>query len=69
MYDIYVLPNNCTDNTKEISANNGANIIECYAKIESKGDALKYAFNYLKDEDYKAYIIFDADNVVHPEIL
>lgn len=69
LYDIYVLPNNCTDNTKEISANNGANIIECYAKIESKGDALKYAFNYLKDEDYKAYIIFDADNVVHPDFI
>ena len=69
LFDIYVLPNNCTDNTKEIAIEKGANIIECYLKIKSKGEALKVAFDYLKNKDYKAYLIFDADNVVHPNFI
>lgn len=69
LFDIYVLPNNCTDNTKEIAIEKNANIIECYLNIKSKGEALAFAFDYLKERDYKAYIIFDADNVVHPNFI
>lgn len=69
-YDIYVIPNNCTDNTYEVAKNAGARIIECNEKTKTKGDVLKIAFNELKDNsEIDAYIIFDADNVVHPDFL
>ena len=71
LYDIFVIPNNCTDNTKQIAKDEGANIIECDVEVTKKGDALKYAFNYLMNEfpEYDAYCIFDADNIVHPDFL
>lgn len=70
LYDIFILPNNCTDNTLEVSKNAGAKILEFKESIKSKGDALKYAFQYLnKYHDFDAYIIFDADNIVHSNFL
>lgn len=70
LYDIFILPNNCTDNTEDISKEAGAKIIKCNEEIKSKGQALKYAFNYLnKHHNFDAYIIFDADNIVHPNFL
>lgn len=68
-YDIYVIPNNCTDNTKEI-VEESVHIIECKDVVKTKGDVLKFAFNELKDNNQiDAYVIFDADNVVHPDFL
>lgn len=71
LYDIYVIPNNCTDRTQQVSAMKGANIIECNEIIESKGQALKYAFNKVleSNDSYDAFCIFDADNVVHNNFL
>ncbi|MCX8074455.1 MAG: glycosyltransferase family 2 protein [Clostridia bacterium] len=71
LYDIYVIPNNCTDNTVAISEYHGAKIIDCDIEISSKGQALKYAFdNILRNNDvYDAFCVFDADNVVHPNFL
>ncbi len=69
-YDIFVLPNNCNDNTEEIAENFGVEIINCKNQlINSKGDVLRYAFKFLKDKDYNAYIVFDADNIVHPNFV
>ena len=69
-YKVYVVPNNCSDNTKEVAINNNAKIIDCDVKVSSKGDVLKYAFEKLKNEkNIDAYIIFDADNVVHKDYL
>ena len=70
LYDIFVLPNNCIDNTENVAKEKFAKIINCdniYAK--SKGDVLRHAFDYLREYDYDAYIIFDADNIVHPEFI
>ena len=68
--DIYVIPNNCTDNTKNISIEKGAKIIECNEKVSSKGDVLKIAFEKLKNnKEIDAYMVFDADNVVHKDFL
>ena len=47
----------------------GANIINCKNKINNKGDALKEAFDTLKDEKTDAYIILDADNIVNKQFL
>lgn len=72
LYDIYVLPNNCDDKTQEMAENAGAKIIECKGKMSSKGDVLKYAFNHLiyeKNTDHDAFLVFDADNIVHPDFL
>lgn len=69
-YDIFVLPNNCSDNTEEIAESFGAQIIDCKSQlINSKGDVLRYAFKILKDKEYNAYIVFDADNIVHPNFI
>lgn len=69
-FKIYVIINNCTDNTLNVARENGAEIINCEQNINCKGEALRYAFEYLKgDRSIDAYLIFDADNVVHPDFL
>ncbi len=69
LYDIYSLINNCTDNTLEVAKKAGSKIINIDIPVKSKGDVLKYTFKKLKKKDYDAYIVFDADNIVHPEFL
>lgn len=69
-YDIYVIPNNCTDTTKDVAIKNGAKVLECNVPTKTKGDVLKFAFEKLKDsKDIDAYVIFDADNLVHKDFL
>ena len=69
-YDIYVIPNNCTDDTEKIVKEKKIKIINCTEKVNNKGDVLRVAFNELKDnKNIDAYLIFDADNVVHPDFL
>ena len=71
LFDIFVVPNNCTDDTKDVSLKRGAKIIEIKEDIKTKGDALKHTFKVLSDEylEYDAYCVFDADNIVHPNFL
>ena len=69
MYELCVIPNNCTDNTRQNALELGTRVIDCYGDCTCKGDALRYAFDETKNEDFDAYIIFDADNVVHPNFL
>ena len=71
LFDIYVLPNNCTDNSLEILEKiDGIKIIEQKKSIiKSKADALRKMFSYLKKDNYDAYLIFDADNIVHPNFI
>lgn len=71
LYDVYVVPNNCTDDTKEEVIKHNAKVIECDDQVASKGEVLKFAFDFFKQNyyDYDAYIIFDADNIVHPKFV
>lgn len=75
LYDVIVIPNNCTDNTEERAREKGAIIFKCKRTIKSKGEVLSEFFDYLlanrHDEQnrYDAYCIFDADNLVDPEFL
>lgn len=71
LYEVFVVPNNCTDKTEEMSIQKGAKIIECQGNIKSKGDALKYTFKFMEQNypEFDAYCIFDADNIVHPNYL
>ena len=69
-FDVFVVPNNCTDNTKEVSIKHGANIIECKKDVKSKGEVLEYTLELLNEtHKYDAFIIFDADNIVHPNFI
>ena len=49
-YEIYVIVNNCTDNTEEEARKAGAKVIVCTEKVKSKGEVLKFTFNKLKKE-------------------
>lgn len=68
-YDIYILINHCTDSTKQIALQNNVKIIECPDTVKSKGDVLSFSFEQLESKKIDAYLIFDADNVVHSDFL
>ncbi len=71
LYEIFVIPNNCTDNTEEVSKKAGAKIIDCIWDVKSKGDVLKHTLKYMGGNysEYDSYVIFDADNIVHENFL
>ncbi|MCR4581249.1 MAG: glycosyltransferase family 2 protein, partial [Bacilli bacterium] len=69
LYDVYVLPNNCSDNTADAAREAGAKVLDVTVPVKCKGDVLKFAFAQLEKKDYDAYMVFDADNVVHPDFL
>ena len=69
LVDIFVIADNCSDNTAAIARKSGAYVYERFDKIHcGKGYALDWFFKRLKnageDKAYDAYIIFDADNVL-----
>jgi len=68
LLDVYVLPNNCTDNTEEVSLEHGAKVFHCSSKVHSKGAALEEFFDdtFANNDVYDAFCIFDADNLVDP---
>ncbi len=70
LFDVWVVPNNCTDDTERIARAAGAKILPCEVRVSSKGDVLRYAFSKLIERgDYDAFCLFDADNIVDPNFL
>lgn len=70
LFDIYVAPNNCTDNTEQIALQSGALIYSPTGMIRSKGDVLHQIVAAItKEGRHDAICIFDADNLVHPGFL
>lgn len=71
LYHIFVIPNNCSDDTAAVARNAGATIMECPLPIVKKGDVLNYAFSKISQSSasYDAICVFDADNLVHPDFL
>lgn len=69
LYDIYVVPNNCTDDTAGVAEKAGATILHCTEPVRDKGGALRWAFRQLEPMGYDAYCVFDADNQVFPDFL
>lgn len=63
LFDVVVIPNNCTDDTAGAAAKAGAKVLECTVPVKSKGDVLRFTFDALKNEGYDAYCILDADNL------
>lgn len=66
LMDIYVIPNNCTDDTEGAALAMGAKIMKCTAEVKSKGAALSQFFDHVfaTNDIYDAFCVFDADNVV-----
>ena len=68
LYDIIVIPNNCTDDTEGAARRAGAKIMHCVAPVSTKGQVLHQTLAGLAGQ-YDAYCVFDADNVVDPQFL
>ena len=69
LYDIWVIPNNCADNTALAARSFGAKVLECTVPVKSKGEVLRFAYNRLRGRQYDAWLVFDADNVVDRNFL
>jgi len=69
LYDIYVIPNNCTDDTEAAALAAGARIFRCFERVSCKGDALHEAVAWLLPQGYDAFCVFDADNIVDAQFL
>ena len=69
LFDIYVIPNNCTDDTEGAARRAGARIFRCRGAVRCKGDALHEAVSWLLPQGYGAFCVFDADNLAHPDFL
>ncbi|WP_315114782.1 glycosyltransferase family 2 protein [uncultured Clostridium sp.] len=72
LYDIFIIADNCTDNTANISASLGVKVFERKNnKKRGKGYALEWMFNkiFAMENDYDGICIFDADNLVSKNFL
>ncbi len=71
---VFVVADNCTDDTAAICRAHGATVYERFDKVKArKGYALEYLFEQI-DRDYgiesaDGYLFFDADNLLHPDFL
>lgn len=69
LYTIFVVADNCTDNTAEIARKKGAIVYERFDDIhKTKGYALEFLVNNIKKdygiETFEGYFVFDADNLL-----
>ena len=68
LYDIYVIPNNCTDDTEGAALRAGAKVLHCASPVTTKGEVLHQILDSLKGQ-YDGYCVFDSDNVVDSQFL
>ena len=45
--DVFVIPNNCTDDTEEAARRAGARILNCTVPVHAKGEAVSWAIDEL----------------------
>ena len=69
LIDIFVVADNCTDNTAAVAQEAGAIVFPRFnTEFIGKGYALDYGFTCIREHysenEYEAYFIFDADNVL-----
>lgn len=72
LFDVFVIADNCTDNTAEIARNAGALVYERFNKVDvGKGYALRWMFDIIfeMDKKYDAISVFDADNLASKNYL
>lgn len=75
LIDIFVIADNCTDNTAQVAEEAGAEVLVRNDRlVVGKSHALDFALNRIRvlygdcsgRTDYDAYFVFDADNVLDP---
>ncbi len=74
LVDVFVVADNCTDNTAKIARSKGA---VCYERFDpdhrTKGFALQFLFQNIKRdygiESYEAYFLFDSDNLLNKDYI
>lgn len=69
---VFVVADNCTDNTAAVARDMGAVCYERFNKTEcTKGYALQYLFEHIErdfgTDSFEGYFIFDADNLLCPD--
>lgn len=75
LVDVYVVADNCTDDTAKIAKEHGADfVLERFNKQKvGKGYALNHAFSHINDtcgiRNYEGYMVFDADNQLDPNYI
>ncbi|UWG97760.1 glycosyltransferase [Dehalobacter sp. DCM] len=72
LFDIFVVADNCTDNTAFLAKNAGANVFKRFDEAKrGKGYALEFLFAKIfeLDQKYDAFVLFDADNLVKDNFL
>src|SRR5574344_1507263 len=71
---VFVIADNCTDNTAKIARENGA---ICYERFNdeqrTKGFALQFLFERIKEDyginSFEGYFIFDSDNLINKDYI
>lgn len=75
LFDVFVVADNCTDDTAALARAAGATVYERFdpdPKHHKAGYALKYLFEQIMAEhpgEYEAFIKFDADNLMEPDYI
>jgi cellulose synthase/poly-beta-1,6-N-acetylglucosamine synthase-like glycosyltransferase len=72
MYDIFVICDNCTDNTVQIVRSMGVKAcVRSNYHLRGKGHAIEWMLKELwsMPRQYDAVVMFDADNLVNPDFL
>ncbi|MGL5380885.1 glycosyltransferase family 2 protein [Clostridium sp.] len=67
LFDIFIIADNCTDNTAKVAREHGVNVYERFNKDQrGKGYALEWMFAkiFKMQTKYDAIAVFDADNLV-----
>lgn len=73
LIDIFVVADNCTDNTAELARNAGAIVWERFNKEKvGKGYAIDFLYNKIIEnygDVHDGFFVFDADNLLAPEYI
>lgn len=67
---VIVVADNCSDDTASVAAANGARVLVRHDDSRrGKGFALDFAFQSLLQEDFRFFLVIDADSEINPDFL